>query len=295
MTLNDIFDEYAEKKYTAEDKKEHKYTAGAEERHKYLRKKLISACNCLGLDNLSFLKNESGKYEFEANVFQKNYIMLLLDKEQSALFKKIRKGEKLDHSDYLNYIEELQNLFYFVKAYVKDEEFLTLKENIIKKIRYPILRKYYEERYFLDLFKTYMKILVLDRTDEDDQTICWEYLYESDKIRLFEEIMQNIKKSIALFENVAEERFNEFCYHATELSNDERIFGFVDAEINNIPGIETIAETSRANEEQRICKKFGLDYDEYLNCKNKKQKNMTKHPFHATTDEIFERTKNKIK
>lgn len=291
MTLNDIFDEYAKKKCITEGKKELKYTAGDEERHKYFRKKLISACNCLGLENLSFLKNESGKYEFEANVFQKNYIMLLLDKEQSALFKKIRKGEKLDQKDCLDYIEELQRLFDFVKSYVKDEEFLTLKKSIIKKIRYPILKKYHEEYYTLDLFKTYMKILVLDRADDDDQTIYWEHLYESDKVRLFEEIMEHIKKCIALFENVAEERFKEFSNNITERSSNEYLLGFAEAEINNISGLESMNETDCIEIKKKICKKFDVEYDSYMKyIKSKEAK-----PFFASTDEIFEIVKNKNK
>lgn len=197
MTFMDILKEY-------EPMIEVKY---ATSHYNDMRKKLVSAFECVGLYDLSIFKSENGKdYDFLAE--SKEYIFHLLRIETSPLFRKI-KGRKMAVEDYIALAEEVEELFEFIKPYTKNEdEYLKIVADISSNVRYPILRQAASMQNIYYNFNVYYESLIKG-DDELAGIDYWGWLTPEDKVTLFGELMKATKEWVQLAQRLKEYREDE--------------------------------------------------------------------------------------
>lgn len=196
-----------------------------------MRKKLIVAFECLGLYDLEIFKSNNGKdYDFlETN---KEYIFYLLDIETSPLFKNI-KGKKMTMEDYVSLVPEVENLFVFIKPYVKDdEEYNRIVSEISLNTRYPIIKRFAETQSVYYSLHNYYESIVkgngLVTTFSD-----WLFLTENDQVKLFDELIVATKKWIKLVEKFCEFRSDEVMEAINNATIDDVCtYALVDEEIS---------------------------------------------------------------
>lgn len=280
MTLIDILREY-------EPTIEIKYGTNL---YSDMRKKLLSAFECVGLYDMSIFKSENGKdYDFlEEN---KEYVFYLLRNETSPLFKKI-KGNKMAIEDYIALAEEVEKLFEFIKPYTKnEEEYNKIVADISSNVRYPILRQAASMQNIYYNFNIYYESLIKG----DDELAEIDYfggLTPEDKVMLFDELMTATKRWVQLahrlkeyredevndaIDNVDLEKVKTYCMVENVIS--EQVYNATQGILEKAPSTKSRSLRAEVEKEKNLeaevckirydiakkhCDKHNIDFDKYL-------------------------------
>lgn len=285
-----------------------------------MQKKLKKAFECVGISDLSWLKDANGKnYEFKDG--EDEYIIHLIEMDTSPLFKEIR-NKGLKHTDwytsgskeyykdddfYEEYLSEISRLCKFIVDHVGKERAESICMNIHGITSISRLIKYAEIRYNrFDLYECLCS-LVQGRGEANFRMAL--SLTEGDREYLLDELLESVNRWRKLLEDILEYREDEFveaAYSDENMRNNVYfevnmgIAPLMDEKCKNIRVAQPRNFASRDKKQKEIeqkieeiklelakeyCEKYNFDFEKYL--EQKKIVESMKTP-RVSTEEMLE-------
>lgn len=323
MTLKDVIMEYGKKNNLTylndDDSLSDEQKNACNNYYGDMRNRLVSCFECLGLFDYSVLKE--GKHTFDFSEKQKLYIFYLLDQFDSDFFK-ARRTKEFELKYVRKFVDEIEKLLCFVKSYVKSEETcMEISVDIMRCTNYVMFKRYAQKEYLFNDFYVCVNNLILN-DKFDSEIVYFEYLKETDKEKLFDELINFIDAWIKLFDSACEYRNDEnidFVFNCKPDYKEYKDFTIVEAEIDfefsskveqMVKKLESKPKSKlmgrnlnrekkmnkelkkiRSDLEKEACEKHGISYDNYLS--QKEYMRPQEFDF-KTTEEVFEILKKEI-
>lgn len=269
MTLKKIVEEYDKYRNNSYHKDDDNY-------YRDCLKKLKQAFECIGLTDMSLIKDPNSR---SYNILEKDkeYIFYLLDSETSKFFKNIKNGD-MTNEDYIQSAKEADKLFEFLKSYVPEEQYNSIITEISSRIDYPLTKRYLETEYEYNNFVSYYNSLIRNEGILTNIPY-WEYLENTDKALLYDELIKATKNWVSLVNAVGEYRHDEIIDSIDNINTDEiQIYCIVEQEIEQecIKAYEKLPPEP-IRKDSRSFKSYKTEYEKYdsdvANIKEKIAKN----------------------